>query len=271
MKATRVFFLAVPVLLISFGLTALTASAQGSATTAGVESATGSLERTFAGPLNAVVPAGQTPSGTATPTPTPTPSPSTQPATTAMTAKEKLQYGLYQTFLTPGAYLGPAINAYFVERRDVKALGKTGEDKFADGLSRFGRAFATRSSAELLGAGVFPALFKQNPIYVRSGKQGFMARAGYAASRALVTSGDNGKTQPNFSRLLGNLTSASMANLYERDTVKRRDRFGRVAEFNRRVGVRPTLEKFAIDTAFEALTHVLFDEFNIVKKILRVP
>jgi len=188
-----------------------------------------------------------------------------------MTAKEKLHYGFYETFLTPGAYLGPAVNAYFVERSDVKALGKTGEDKFADGLSRFGRAFATRASAELLGTGVFPALFKQNPIYEKSGKQGFMPRAAYAASRALVTSGDNGKTQPNFSRLLGNLTSVSMANLYERDTVERRDRFGRVAEYHRRVGVRPTLEAFAIDTAFDALTHVLFDEFNIVKKLLKVP
>jgi len=58
-----------------------------------------------------------------------------------------------------------------------------------------------------------------------------------------------------------------MANLYERDTVKRRDAFGRVQEYNRRVGARPTLESFAITTAFDALSHVLFDEFDILGKL----
>ena len=266
MTLNRISIAAILVMLISAFGTAPPARAQDSASSTIVDASGKSLGQSPSG-QPAAAPSGQTQSGTATPTP----SPNNQPAITAMTSREKLHYGLYEAFLTPGAYVGPAVNAYFVERRDVKALGKTGEDKFADGLSRFGRAFTTRATAELLGAGVFPALFKQNPIYEKSGKQGFMPRMAYAASRALVTSGDNGKAQPNFSRLLGNLTSASMANLYERDTVKRRDRFGRVLEYNRRVGVRPTLESFAISTGFEALTHVLFDEFNIVKKILKVP
>jgi hypothetical protein len=204
-------------------------------------------------------------------TSTPSPASSSQPAIAPMTAKEKLQYGVYETFLTPGAYLGPAISAYVVERRDVKALGKKNNDKFADGLSRFGRAFATHASGEFLGSGLYPALFKQNPVYQRSGKQGFMPRAAYALSRAFVTTGDNGKTQPNFSRILGNLTSASMANLYERDSVRHRDRFGRVSEFNRRVGVGPTLRTFGASMAVGALSHVLFDEFDVVKKLLKVP
>ena len=91
-----------------------------------------------------------------------------------------------------------------------------------------------------------------------------MPRAAYALSRAFVTTGDNGKTQPNFSRILGNLTSASMANLYERDSVRHRDRFGTVSEFNRRVGVGPTLRTFGVSTAVGALSHVLFDEFDVV-------
>lgn len=188
-----------------------------------------------------------------------------------MTAKEKIQYGAYQTFLTPGSYLGPAVNAYIVERRDVKDPGKKNNDKFADGLSRFGRAFATQATGEFLGAGLYPALFKQNPIYQKSGKQGVLPRAAYAFSRAFVTTGDNGKTQPNFSRLLGHLTSASIASLYERDTVRHRDRFGRVSEFNDRVGARSTLKTFGFSVASEALSHILFDEFNVVKKILHLP
>jgi len=40
--------------------------------------------------------------------------------------------------------------------------------------------------------------------------------------------------------------SSSLANLYERDTVDRRDARGRVLKFNRRVGVGPTLRVFGI-------------------------
>src|SRR6267143_3119826 len=200
----------------------------------------------------------------------PSPAPQSSPAKVSLTPRQKLRYGLHEAFLTPGAYLGPAVNAYFTERFDVKALGKTGEDKFADGLSRFGRAFTTRATAELLGSGVYPALFKQNPIYQPSGKHGFMRRALYGASRALITSADNGKHQPNFSRLLGNLTSSSLANLYERDSVERRDARGRVLKFNRRVGVSPTLQSFGISTALDALTYVVFDEFAVLRKLRKI-
>ena len=200
----------------------------------------------------------------------PATAPQSSPAKTTLTARQKLKYGFDGAFLAPGAYLGPAVNAYFVERADVKALGKTGEDKFADGLSRFGRAFATRATAEFLGSGAYPALFKQNPIYQPSGKHGFMRRALYGASRALITTGDNGKNQPNFSRLLGNLTSSSLANLYERDTVERRDARGRVLKFNRRVGVSPTLQSFGISTALDALTYVVFDEFAVLRKLRKI-
>ena len=268
MRTNQILCAALVVILVFvFGtVTPLCGQGRASASVGGAAGA--SVGGAISAQPDAVAPANQTQHGTAAP------APNTRAANTTMTARQKLRYGLYGTFLTPGAYLGPAVNAYFTERWDVKALGKTGEDKFADGLSRFGRAFATRASAELLGSGVYPVLFKQNPIYQPSGRKRFMRRMVYAASRTLLTAGDNGKTQPNFSRLLGNLSSVSLANVYERDTVERRDARGRVIKYNRRVGVGPTLESFGITTALDAVSYVVFDEFNVVgrlKKKLKRP
>src|SRR5947209_3525031 len=67
-----------------------------------------------------------------------------------LAAKQKFRFGLKQAFITPGAYIGPAVGAFFLERYEVKRPGKTAGDKFADGASRFARGFATRSTSELL-------------------------------------------------------------------------------------------------------------------------
>jgi hypothetical protein len=191
-------------------------------------------------------------------------------STVPLSARQKFAYGARKAFLDPFDYFGPAVDAYFTERREVKAPGKTAEDKFADGLSRYARSFATSSTAALLGSGVYPVLFKQDPRYHPSGKHGFMPRALYAASRTFVTQGDNGKTQINYSRLAGNLTSAGLANIYERDLVTARDARGRALSFQRRVGIKPTFEEFGISTALNAATNIAFAEFDLVGKLLRI-
>ena len=187
-----------------------------------------------------------------------------------LTARQKFQFGLAHAFLTPGAYAGPAVGAYFVERSEVKRPGKTNGDKFADGASRFARSVATRSTAEFLGRGLYPILFKQDPRYQPSDREYFLPRVLYAASRAFVTQGDNGKTQINISRLGGNLTAAVLANVYERDVVRSRDRFGRPTSFRRRVGVEPTLKSFALATAFDAASNIVFDEFDVIGKLRKI-
>jgi hypothetical protein len=175
-----------------------------------------------------------------------------------------------QAFANPGSYVGPAIGAYFTERSEVKAPGKTASDNFADGLSRYARSFATNSTAELLGSGVYPVLFKQDPRYQKSLKHGFVARALYAASRTVVTLGDDGSQQVNYSRLFGNLSSAALANIYERDRVRRRDALGRPVLFERRVGVGTTFESFGISTGVDAATNIAFKEFDVFGKLRKL-
>ena len=187
-----------------------------------------------------------------------------------LSARQKLIFGARRAFLNPSAYAGPVFDAYFTERREVKAPGKTGGDKFADGLSRYARSFATNTTAAMFGSGFYPALFKQDPRYHPSEKHGFMPRALYAASRTVLTLGDNGKTQINFSGLGGNLTSAGLANIYERDLVKARDAHGRPISFRRRVGVGLTFKNFGISTAIDAATNIAFHEFDVVGKLIKL-
>lgn len=187
-----------------------------------------------------------------------------------LTSQQKLYYGAKKAFLSPSAYLSPAVKALLIERDNVKGFGKTKEDFYADGMSHYARGFATHTTATLLGDGIYPALFKQDPRYHRSGKHGFMARALYAVSRTVVTRGDNGASQPNFSKLLGTLSGHALSNIYERDTVKARDAQGRVLAYHRRVGVRPTLARFGISTALEALTNVALREFDIGGKLSKI-
>jgi len=143
----------------------------------------------------------------------------------------------------------------------------TAGDKFADGAARYARAFATRSSAELLGWGIYPIIFKQDPRYYRSPRGGFGHRIFYAATRTFETRGDNGRAQANVSEILGDLTSAALANVYERNVVRGRDSFGRPTMFERRVGARPTFESFGISLGFDSLNYVLFDEFDVLGKV----
>jgi hypothetical protein len=143
-----------------------------------------------------------------------------------------------ESFITDGgkrsirrAYIAPAISAGYRRFQEADAPSKTGSDKFADYLSDYARLFGTLSTTEIFGSGIYPILFKQNPKYISlketsQGSASRRARFLYAIGRTFVTNGDNGKRQPNYSRFAGDLTGAAIANVWERNTPSKRDRFG---------------------------------------------
>jgi len=180
-----------------------------------------------------------------------------------LTPSEKLEYGLRKAFLSPEAYFQPGIGAYSRERKTANVPGKSNGDQLADGLSSYARAFGRRSTAQLFGSGIYPIIFKQDPRYKPSNRSGVVARLLYAASRTVVTQGDNGKSQINYSKLAGNMTSASLANLYERNTVTSRDAQGRILEIDRQVGVGPTFRRFGMFMLTGSLSRIAFDEFDL--------
>lgn len=192
---------------------------------------------------------------------------STSLAVRPLSAGGKFEYGLREAFLNPGSYIGPAIGAYITQHRELRQPQKTSGDYFADGLSRLARNFATQSTAQVFGSGIYPIIFKQDPRYFQSRKRTFGARLLYAISRTVQTRGDDGEPQVNYSRLLGNLTSAGLANIYERSTPASIDAQGRVLEIHNRVGVGPTFRTYGYATASDAATYVFFDEFKVLNRL----
>lgn len=76
---------------------------------------------------------------------------------------------------------------------------------------RFGAAVADGTIENFLTSAVFPSLLHQDPRFFQSGKGGFWHRTGYAMSRVVVTRGDSGNTQANFSEIIGSALSAGIS------------------------------------------------------------
>ena len=89
---------------------------------------------------------------------------------------------------------------------------------YGPGIGGYGQRYAAtygdKLSATFLGAAFFPSVFHQDPRYFYKGTGSIPKRALYAISTVVICKGDNGKWQPNFSNVLGNLGSAGISTLY---------------------------------------------------------
>jgi hypothetical protein len=76
---------------------------------------------------------------------------------------------------------------------------------------RFGAATADGTIENFMTSAVFPSLLRQDPRFFQSGKGGFWHRTGYAMSRVVITRGDSGHSQANFSEIIGSALSAGIS------------------------------------------------------------
>jgi len=79
---------------------------------------------------------------------------------------------------------------------------------------RYGAVYADGFTDIIVGGAILPSLLHQDPRYFYKGTGTSKSRALYALSRPFVCKGDNGKWQPNYSTLGGDLSSAALANAY---------------------------------------------------------
>lgn len=93
------------------------------------------------------------------------------------------------------------------ERNWYRAYGQ-GAQGFA---KRFGATYADIVAGTFHGSAVMPALLKQDPRYFYKGTGRWSSRLRYALSGSVITKGDNGNWQPNYSNFLGNLAAAGIA------------------------------------------------------------
>jgi hypothetical protein len=81
-------------------------------------------------------------------------------------------------------------------------------------LKRFGAAYADYSIYTMVADAALPSLLKQDPRYFYRGSGSVKSRAWYAMSRTFVCRGDDGKSQVNWSHLIGDFAAAGISNVY---------------------------------------------------------
>jgi hypothetical protein len=98
------------------------------------------------------------------------------------------------------------------------AAEATGMPKFEDGAEGLGQRLAANYTNQftdiMLGEAVLPSLFRQDPRYFYQGTGSRKSRLLHAVSAVFIARGDNGRWQPNYSAMGGDLASAAIANLY---------------------------------------------------------
>lgn len=121
---------------------------------------------------------------------------------------------------------------------------------------RFGATYTDGFSSTMLGQAIFPAVFHQDPRYFVKGTGSVTSRALYAIATAVICRGDNRRWQMNYSNILGNVTSASLSNLYY--------------PASSRNGVSLTLENSLVTTALGSVGG-LIQEFMLHRMTPNIP
>jgi hypothetical protein len=114
---------------------------------------------------------------------------------------------------------------------------------------RFGVTAADGLTDIMIGGAILPSLLHQDPRYFYQGTGTTCSRLRHAIQSAFIAKGDNGKRQPNYSSVGGDLASSALSNLY-------------FPKSNRGVGL--TFSLFALGTA-ERLGSNVTQEFLLGK------
>jgi hypothetical protein len=81
-------------------------------------------------------------------------------------------------------------------------------------LKRYGAAYADVVVGRMIGSAVLPSLLHQDPRYFYKGTGSITSRALYAIKQTVICRGDDGRSEPNYSHVLGNFAAAGISNLY---------------------------------------------------------
>ena len=98
---------------------------------------------------------------------------------------------------------------------------------FGQGGAGYGRYFGTAFGGFVIGdymtEAVFPTILHQDPRYFRRGMGSKWGRLGYAVGQTFWTHNDSGKTQFNYSEIVGNSVAAGISMSYYSDNRTARD------------------------------------------------
>lgn len=123
----------------------------------------------------------------------------------------KLKFRLAtKVLIDPVTILGVAAVSGINQAGDIPNYGQ-GAEGYA---KRFGAAYATGATDILIGGAILPSLLHQDPRYFYQGAGTKKSRVWHAISSTFITRGDDGRREPNYSTIGGDLASAAIANAY---------------------------------------------------------
>jgi carboxypeptidase family protein len=126
-----------------------------------------------------------------------------------LTTKLKFRLAL-RTSADPVTITGVAVLAAINQAADIPNYGQ-GWGAYAD---RFGSAATDGFVDIMIGGAILPSLLHQDPRYFYQGTGTTKSRTFHALSSPFVCRGDNGRLQPNYSTIGGDLATAAISNAY---------------------------------------------------------
>jgi hypothetical protein len=128
----------------------------------------------------------------------------------ALSAEQKLRLAL-RSALDPVTFAVAGLDAAYSQAEDDFPDYHQGALGYA---KRFGAAYGDSFDGTVIGNALFPMLLRQDPRYFRQATGSFKSRLFYALSTTIRCKGDNGKWQPNYSNVLGNIAAGGISNIY---------------------------------------------------------
>jgi hypothetical protein len=133
-----------------------------------------------------------------------------RPDAVSLNARQKFHLA-WKSVSDPVRFASTGVTAGILHARgDFPGFG-SGFEGYA---KRYTALYMTSFTATMISTAAVPSLLRQDPRYFYKGTGSGWSRAGYATSRAVVRKGDNGRWQPDYSRIIGSLTSGALSNLY---------------------------------------------------------
>lgn len=127
-----------------------------------------------------------------------------------MLAKQKYELAA-RTLIDPVTFLTTAGIAGAEQYKNVFPSFGPGIEGYG---KRYGAAFASHASGELLTRAVFPSMFHTDPRYFIMGKGSTTSRATHAVTSTWLTRGDDGGRRINWAEILGSMSAAALSNAY---------------------------------------------------------
>jgi hypothetical protein len=133
-----------------------------------------------------------------------------RPDAVPLTGRQKFKLS-WRSIADPTRFVGAAVVAGIQQaRNDFSGFGP-GASGYA---RRYAAFYGTAFTGTMINNALLPALFKQDPRYFYKGTGDRTSRVAYALSRAVVRKADNGRWQPDYSRILGSIGAGALSNLY---------------------------------------------------------